>query len=44
MLTVMCMLAVVNLALACSKTNEFWWGNMVSGLYVTAFLAHEVTK
>lgn len=41
MIAVLCILAVANLALACSKTNSFWWGNMMSGFVVCACLATE---
>lgn len=44
MMVVLCMLWVANMALACSKTNEFWWGNMMSAFIITACVADLVSK
>jgi hypothetical protein len=40
MLTILCILAVANMALACSDTNKVWWLNMLAGLVVVAQIAH----
>lgn len=40
-MTVMCILWVANMALACSSTNTFWHGNLVTGLILTAYIANQ---
>lgn len=39
MLVIQCILWVANMALACSSTNRFWWGNMMAGLILSASFA-----
>lgn len=38
MLVILCILWVMNLALACSETNKSWWFNLLAGLYITVNL------
>lgn len=38
MLTILCILWVLNLSLACSETNKTWWFNLFAALYITVTL------
>lgn len=38
MLTILCILWVLNLSLACSETNNIWWFNLIAALYITVTL------
>lgn len=38
MLTILCILWVLNLSLACSETNNTWWFNLIAALYITVTL------
>lgn len=42
MLVFICILFVLNMALACDDTNKFWWGNMLAGFYMAAIMANTV--
>lgn len=35
MLTILCIMWVMNLSLACSETNKTWWFNLLAALYIT---------